>query len=356
MKKKYRIIGLMSGTSLDGLDIVDCSFFYKNNEWSFFIHSTDTHPYPKALKHQLKTGTELSARKLLLLDKELGLFFAKKINQFIIKNNIHKNEIDAIASHGHTIFHQPELGYTYQIGCGETIAFHTKIKVINDFRQKDVVAGGQGAPLVPIGDKFLFHKETSAFLNIGGFANCSYSHHEKIVAFDICPANLPLNRIAQELGFDYDKDGEISKNGEIDKNVLNSLNQLSFYKKTPPKSLGTEWLDSIFMPLLSTIKSPTNQLATATEHIAIQISKILNQITVSKIYLSGGGTKNSFLIERIQNYTNKELIIPSNEIINFKEAIIFGFLGALYIAKKNNILSSVTGAKKDTIGGVLHVP
>ncbi len=350
------MLGLMSGTSLDGLDIVDCSYIFKNNEWKFSIHSSDSIPYSNALKTKLKQSPDFSARKLLQLDKELGLFFAKSVNQFIEDKSISKEKINAIASHGHTIFHQPELGYTYQIGCGDTIAYHTKLTVINDFRQKDVVAGGQGAPLVPIGDQLLFHNDADAFLNIGGFANCSYSHLGKTIAFDICPANLPLNRITQRIGLEFDKDGQLARKGNVDKDNLRELNNITFYKEKAPKSLGTEWLDATFSPLLSIFPSLEDQLATITEHIAVQIGNTLNEIEPPRTYVTGGGTKNKYLIERIKHNTSTELIIPSIELIDYKEAIIFGFLGALYLAKKKNTLASVTGAIKDSTGGVLHIP
>lgn len=356
MKKEYQIIGLMSGTSMDGLDISYCRYCFDKNKWTFSIILTNSITYPAELLLKLKESSFYSARDLLLLDKEIGLFFANEVNSFIKKGKIDSSEVDAICSHGHTIFHQPNLGYTYQIGCGETIAYHTRIKVLNDFRQKDVVAGGQGAPLVPIGDQLLFSNKADTFLNLGGFANCTSINKDSTTAFDICPANLPLNRIVQEIGLEFDRNGNISSQGKVDHLVLEKLNKLPFYTENGPKSLGTEWLNKSFMPLLNNIKTVEDKLATTIEHIAIQIGKTLKEIDARKTFISGGGVKNDFLLNRIKHYTNSQLILPSIEIIDYKESIIFGFLGALYFEKMNNSLSSVTGALHNTTGGVLHIP
>ena len=346
----------MSGTSMDGLDISYCRYNFDSQAWTFSIVSINSITYPPELLQKLKESSFFSARDLLLLDKEIGLFFANEVNSFLKEGKIDSSEVDAICSHGHTIFHQPELGYTYQIGCGETIAYKTKIKVLNDFRQKDVVAGGQGAPLVPIGDQLLFSNEADTFLNLGGFANCTSIQNNKVSAFDICPANLPLNRIVQETGLEFDRNGEISSRGQIDSTVLEKLNNLPFYTENGPKSLGTEWLNESFMPLLKNIKANEDKLATSIEHIAIQIGKTLNEIGAKKTFVSGGGVKNDFLLKRIKHYTNSQLTKPSLEIIDYKESIIFGFLGALYFEHKSNSLSSVTGAQHNTTGGVLHIP
>ncbi len=347
----------MSGTSLDGLDIVFASYYPTNeNEWSYKIHAATTVSYPSDLLKSLSESVHKSATELLMLDKSLGLFYANVVNQFITEHKIEVASIDAIASHGHTVFHQPENGFTHQIGCGETIAYNTGLKVINDFRQKDVVAGGQGAPLVPIGDKLLFSSEAEAFLNIGGFANISFLKNEQSIAYDICPANIPLNHYAQLLGQTYDANGTIARSGVIQENELNLLNDLAFYQKEAPKSLGIEWLNREFMPVLNKISSPQNALRTLVEHIAIQIASELNRQQKSSVFITGGGAKNTFLLERIQAHYNGEVRIPNVEIIDFKEALIFGFLGVLYLHKTANILSSVTGAQRDTIGGALHLP
>jgi len=344
----------MSGTSMDGVDISYCSYTpSENNLWKHTVIQVETTKYTADILDKLKKSASYNSNQLLKLDKTLGQFYGQLTNNFILQHDIDKTKIDAIASHGHTIFHQPERGYTYQIGCGDTIAFLTGIQVINDFRQKDVVAGGQGAPLVPIGDKLLFSELSTTFLNLGGFSNCCILK-EEVIAFDISPANLPMNEIAQELGAEYDKNGDFASTGKVINNVLEELNSLDYYSQQPPKSLGTEWLKESFTPLLAKINHPQDRLRTVLEHIAFQIGSSLS--ASKSIYVTGGGALNSLLMKRIQHYYIGKIIIPSRQVIDFKEAIVFGFLGALYLAKIPNALSSVTGANQDTIGGVLHLP
>lgn len=355
--KSYQLIGLMSGTSLDGLDVVYVEFSQSEPElWTQKLIHYQTFNYDKTLAKKLKNANLLGSFQLFLLDKELGEFYATCVKKFITSNKIKKNKIDAIASHGQTIFHQPKKGITVQIGCGTTLAEKTGIKVINDFRKRDVINGGQGAPIVPIGDFSLFNKEADSFLNIGGFTNISFKREGKIVAFDICPGNLPLNKLANSKGLDYDENGELARHGEINFFLLDLLNQLDFYKSPFPKSLGSEWLETNFYPLIKFDKDIENNLRTVIEHIADQIAQILNKNELKSVFITGGGALNSFLIERIKHYYNGEIKIPSKEIIEYKEALIFGFLGALFLENKPNCLSSVTGAKKDVIGGTMYLP
>lgn len=350
------IVGVMSGTSMDGLDLTICEYSTNNVEsYNFQLLSCKTAAYPKTLLLKLDRSKYLSATDLLLLDKELGQFFGKEINQFIEEYKIEKSKIDAIASHGHTVFHQPENGFTTQIGCGDTIASVTKIKVINDFRQKDVIAGGQGAPLVPIGDKLLFGDEADAFLNIGGFCNISIPKDE-VIAFDISPGNLPLNKIASEFAQSYDKNGEIARSGKVIQEILDELNNLSFYHQNAPKSLGTEWLEDEFYPILNKIASPEDRMSTCVKHISFQIIKCCHDHKIESIFITGGGAFNTFLVEKIKQNSQLKVIIPSPYIIDFKEAIIFGFLGVRFLEGKHNCLASVTGASHNVIGGVLHLP
>ena len=353
--KSYQLIGLMSGTSLDGLDIVSCKFEFNADKWDFEIQKFETICYSKELVEKIKSATTLSSLNLFLLDKELGEFYADSVNSFIEKNKIDKSKIDAIASHGQTIFHQPEKGITVQIGCGVTLASKTGIRVINDFRKKDVIFGGQGAPLVPIGDFLLFSEEADSFLNIGGFTNISFKKDGKIIAYDISPGNLPLNKLANSKGLDYDKNGELAKKGEINFFLLDLLNELDFYKNEGPKSLGTEWLEQNFYPLVKFDKDIENNLRTLIEHISYQIATVLNQENLKSVLISGGGALNGFLIERLKNYYKGEIVIPKKEIIEFKEALIFAFLGVLFLENKPNCLCSVTGASKDVVGGVLYI-
>ncbi len=353
--KSYQLIGLMSGTSLDGLDIVCCKFEFIADKWDFELEKFETISYSKELVEKIKSATSLSSFNLFLLDKELGEIYAKSVNDFIEKNKIDKSKIDAIASHGQTIFHQPDKGITVQIGCGVTLASKTGLSVINDFRKKDVIFGGQGAPLVPIGDFLLFSEKADSFLNIGGFTNISFKKDGKIIAYDISPGNLPLNKLANSKGLDYDKNGELAKKGEINFFLLDLLNELDFYKNEGPKSLGTEWLEQNFYPLVKFDKDIENNLRTLIEHISYQIATVLNKENLKSILISGGGALNGFLIERLKNYYKGEIVIPKKEIIEFKEALIFAFLGVLFLENKPNCLSSVTGASKNVVGGVLHI-
>ena len=184
-KNKIEIIGLMSGTSLDGLDLAHVIFNFENEQIDFELRNYETVPYTNPILNQLQNYLALSVPEMLMLDKEIGSFYADKVNEFVKKFNIDKSNIDVIASHGQTIFHQPQNGFTYQLGCGTTLAFKTGIDVINDFRTLDVVAGGQGAPLVPIGDFNLFNAKANAFLNIGGFTNISFKKNNEIYSFKI---------------------------------------------------------------------------------------------------------------------------------------------------------------------------
>jgi len=344
----------MSGTSMDGIDISYCSYLKNSdNQWEHTVIHTYEAKYTEETLQVLKFAKSLSAFDLLLLDKKLGEIYGDEINNFIKKFNI--SDIDAIASHGHTVYHQPDLGITNQIGCGETIAVKTGIKVINDFRKKDVLNNGQGAPLVPIGDLLLFNNLGDTLLNIGGFCNVTLLR-KKIIAFDICPGNLPLNFLMNKINFEFDFNGEKAKSGKIDSSLLKALNKIEYYNQSPPKSLGTEWLDANITPLIDSNLKLEDILNTVVEHIATQISNVLNSEGSRKVLVTGGGAKNNYLIERIQSHSNAEIVRPNEELINFKEAIVFGFLGALYLNNDFNTLSDVTGATKNVIGGILHIP
>lgn len=353
----YNIMGLMSGTSLDGLDIALVKLFYNSdNTWTYELVQAETFSYPREIIEKLTISTQLTALHLFKLDKELGKKMGEYVNVFIQKNKFDKDKIDYIASHGHTVYHQPENGFTVQIGCGTTIAAITGIKVINDFRSKDVIHGGQGAPLVPIGDFELFSAEAESYLNIGGITNISFKKDGKITAFDCCPGNLPLNKLAQNKGLTFDRDGILAKSGEINFFLLDLLNNLPYYTQNGPKSLGTEWLESEFYPLIKFDRDIENNLRTVIEHEAIQISTILNSNELKSVFITGGGALNSFLIERIGHYFKGAIILPERPIIEFKEAIVFAFLGALYAEKLPNCLQEVTGADQNVSGGVLHLP
>jgi anhydro-N-acetylmuramic acid kinase len=353
----FEIIGLMSGTSMDGLDIAHVRLDLDGGNDRFELKNCATYELPFDIKKRLLSAPFSNVQRISQLDHDIALFYAKSVNEFIVSKNIEKKTITAIASHGQTILHQPWNGFSLQIGHGTTLAFNTGIQVINDFRNHDVAAGGQGAPLVPIGDFGIFNDLAEGFLNIGGFVNFSYKDAlEKIIAYDICPGNLPLNKLVNSKELSFDKDGALAASGEINFYLLDLLNSLEFYNQIGPKSLGTEWLEEHFYPKLRFDKEIENNLRTVVEHIAIQTGQKLNDAELKTVFVTGGGAKNHFLIQRIQHYFNGQLIIPDKDIIDFKEAIIFAYLGALYLENRPNALSSVTGATRNMICGVLHKP
>jgi anhydro-N-acetylmuramic acid kinase len=343
----YKVLGLMSGTSLDGVDLALCNITRHDRKWEFEILKADTLPYPANWRKKLKDAFYFSKDEINELDKEYGIFLGKLINNFLDKNS----GTEYISSHGHTIFHNPEKGITRQIGKGELIAKMCKIPVIFDFRSKDISLGGQGAPLVPVGDRELF-SQYDACLNMGGFSNISFEKDKSRIAFDICPVNIVLNKYSSDLGFEFDKNGEIGKNGHLIPALLDELNSLDYYKKTGPASLSYEWLKEEFFPVIDK-KSYQNKdiLRTLYEHISFQISKVLNCNKIKNVLITGGGAFNSFLIERIQKQSSVRIVIPDEKIINYKEALIFAFLGILRVRNENNCLASVTGASHDNIGG-----
>lgn len=338
----------MSGTSLDGLDICYAKFS-RDNSWSFEIIKAETHPYSKEWTEKLSTAIKLSSDDLLSLNVEYGYFLGEKVNQFLQKNAIEKVEV--IASHGHTVFHQPHRKFTLQIGDGKAIKSVTKKPVVYDFRSQDVILGGNGAPLVPIGDEFLFGNY-DACLNLGGFSNISFRKDGKRIAFDISPINVVLNFFAEKLGKKYDESGNFARKGSINIEILEQLNSLDFYKKSHPKSLGIEFVNAEIFPLLNN-DSAENILATFTEHIAIQISKIFNENHLKNVLITGGGTFNTYLIEKISEKSETKIIIPEEKIINFKEALIFAFMGVLRLRNEINVLASATGSQENHSSGII---
>ena len=354
MRNKFRVIGVMSGTSLDGLDIAYCIFEKKAQKWAFKIQETICETYPKEFRQKLAEIEKSSALDFVKLDTEFGSFIGKKVKLFMDKNRL---KVDFVSSHGQTIFHQPQNGFTSQIGNGAAIAAACGITTICDFRRLDVALKGQGAPLVPIGDQYLF-SEYEFCLNLGGFANVSFQNKGKRLAFDICPVNIVLNALSEQLGKAYDRNGTFASRGHVDKNLLAKLNSLKFYKMPFPKSLGKEWvLDELFPILHQSSISVHDKLATFCEHIAIQmgiIATFSGKKRGSKILCSGGGVYNHYLMQRIQTYSKYQLLIPATEIIEFKEALLFAFLGVLRITEQKNCLQSVTGAIEDNVGGCVY--
>lgn len=342
----------MSGTSMDGLDIAYCSFINNNQSWEFNIIKAETIKYPEKIIKSLLNADKMGALNFWKLHVEFGRFCGNAVKKFILK---HKCKPQLIASHGHTIFHQPQNGFTCQLGDGSQIAAITGINTVCDFRSKDIALNGQGAPLVPIGDQFLFPK-TDACLNIGGIANISFKLKNKMIAFDVCPANMVFNYYANLKGKKMDKNGQIAKKGSINYPLYNKLNQLNYYKSNSPRSLGKEWVYEKIISLTDNFEiSIEDKLRTMVEHSAFQIAEILNKNKLKNVLISGGGAYNQFLIERIRNFTNAELKIPESKVVEFKEALIFAFLGVLRTIEKENCLKSVTGADKNNCGGAIYL-
>ena len=340
----------MSGTSLDGLDVAYC-IFKKENNWKYQIKFATTYKYGLGLKKTLSSLHKKNISFAKSMDVSFGKIIAQKVQRFINDNGIKK--IDLISSHGHTVFHQPEKKITLQIGCGQTIANITSQQTINNFRKQDVLLKGQGAPLVPIGDHYLFN-EYDACINLGGFANTSYCKKGKRIAYDICPCNIILNLVSNKKGIEYDKNGMLAKKGKVIKKLLDNLNDLDFYKKPPPKSLGLEWVKKEIIPHVNMYNGINNVLRTLVEHIAIQVSKTAKGHSLT--LLTGGGANNIFLTKRINTLSETKLIIPSKKITEYKEALIFSFLGVLKKLGENNVFATVTGAKKDHSSGDIYYP
>lgn len=347
LKVSYKILGMMSGTSLDGLDLALCEFVF-DGKWSFKLIEAETLPYDEGMHRFLSSVYSSSGEELASAHTRFGRFLGEAAKSFLQRKKL---QADYISSHGHTIFHQPAKGYTFQLGDGNAIAAVSGLPVVYDFRSKDVALGGQGAPLVPVGDRLLFG-EYDYCLNLGGIANISFEQDGKRLAYDVCPCNLVLNHLAGLKGMSYDRDGQIASSGIVQKDLLEKLNNWSYYQKQFPKSLGREDMERDIFPLLENKYSAENLSATFCEHIAQTIGHA-SKGRIKKMLVTGGGAFHKYLIGRLNEYCESTLIIPPAQIINFKEAIIFAFLAALRLENQINTLSSVTGANHDSVGGVI---
>ncbi|MCR4965231.1 MAG: anhydro-N-acetylmuramic acid kinase [Bacteroidales bacterium] len=351
-KLEHQGIGVMSGTSLDGLDLAWCAFTEKaDGQWIYTIKDAITIPYPDEWQCRLKESMNLSAFDYSLLNVQLGEYIGDSINQWIQG----REKPQFIASHGHTVFHRPDLHLTTQIGSGAAIAAKTGITTVCDFRTTDVALGGQGAPLVPIGDELLF-SDYDACLNLGGFSNISFRKNGKRISFDVSPCNMTLNMLAMREGLKYDKDGLLARSGSMIPSLLEELNQIEYYQLAAPKSLGKEWFEERFMPILEKYTSDhsnADMLRTVTEHIATMVAFAIPK-DVATVLTTGGGALNCFLIERMEKLTNANISVPDSQIVNYKEALIFAFLGLLRLSDRTNCLQSVTGAKRDCCGGAIY--
>ncbi|MET0635888.1 MAG: anhydro-N-acetylmuramic acid kinase [Chitinophagaceae bacterium] len=368
----YRAIGLMSGSSLDGLDIVCAAFQENGGKWSFEILAADCLPYDEIWTSRLSRATSLSALDYQLLHIDYGHYLGEQVNSFIRANGL-EFKVALLASHGHTSFHLPEKRMTAQLGDGASIAAVTQLPVVSDLRAMDVALGGQGAPIVPVGEQLLF-SDYDYYLNLGGIANLSLK--EGFRAFDVCPANRVLNLLAAEAGVDYDDKGYLASSGTVNHHLLNELNSLEYYNRPFPKSLANDFGTDIIYPLIRQYAlSVYDSLATYVEHICIQIVKPLTksisdhtgknaepQITgaaneepvMKKMLITGGGAFNSFLVEQLIKKTEAigvSVIVPDDQIVKYKEALIMGLIGVLRWREETNVLSSVTGARRDSVGG-----
>jgi anhydro-N-acetylmuramic acid kinase len=355
----YRVIGIMSGSSLDGLDIVYTTLEEQSGKWTYQIIASDCIAFDAVLKSELHNAAQLEVPEYLLLHTRFGRFIGEQINRFI-QNNELEHKVHFIASHGHTVFHSPSKFTSVQIGDGATISAVTGLPVISDLRSMDVALGGQGAPIVPIGDQLLFG-DYDYWLNIGGIANMTARSNDRLVAFDICPANQMLNLLAQQLGQDYDKDGAIAARGRLLFDVLSQLNEQAYYRLPPPKSLSNEAAIALAFPhLLESPHDIPDLLHTAVVHIADEVCSAVRLFPVlherPRMLITGGGAFNGFLVEKIKEQLlplNVSVVVPDNNTVMYKEALIMALIGTLRWREEVNILKEVTGALQSSIGGAL---
>jgi anhydro-N-acetylmuramic acid kinase len=350
--KFHKVVGMMSGTSLDGIDLILCGFYKSGKQWQYHIVEADTYEYPPEWKKKLNEAVNLDAGSFLLLHQEYGCYIGDLVNRFLSEHGL---TADLVAAHGHTIFHQPERGFTFQLGSGATLASRCKLDTVSDFRTLDVALGGQGAPLVPLGDELLFSKFKFC-LNLGGFANISNQTNGIRIACDICPVNLVANELASKKGLEFDRDGMLGRQGNIVPELLDSLNGLEFYLKPAPKSLGREWVENSVVPLLVKYPVPVEDLLrTLYEHMAIQISGYINEYDPGEVLVTGGGAFNTFLMNLIREKSKSTLFVPDHQLVKFKEALIFAFLGLRRYRNEINCLASVTGASRNSSSGTVNL-
>ena len=346
-----RAIGLMSGSSLDGLDMALVCFSEQEGHYRYRIEKAETLPYPEYWHQQLADAFLHKPEELQSIHKEYGAFLGTQVKAFAERHGVIP---DFVASHGHTVFHKPEERYTLQIGDGQALADACGFNVVNDFRSEDVSKGGQGAPLVPIGDRLLFG-DYAICLNIGGIANVSYDLDGKRIAYDICIANQALNWLAQQKGLSYDKDGRLAQQGHVDQELLDQLNDNAFFIQTPPKSLGREFFETFQKDMLKRYRVD-DALATFTEHAAMQIAHAIAPLPTDRMLVTGGGAHNTTLVDRIQRHTKHQVVVPDRMTVDYKEALIFAFLGLRRLEGRINVLSSVTGAPSDSCSGKIWHP
>lgn len=355
----YFVIGLMSGSSHDGLDICyNHITFISGKKWEYTIEISETIPYPPELKNKLKEAPKLSVPEFLRLDRAFAGFCADKVNEFIKKHDL-EHKVFFIASHGHTVWHEPEAHVSSQIGDGATIAARTGYTTISDLRNMDIALGGQGAPVVPVADRLLF-SDYDFCLNLGGIANLTINS-ENPVAFDICPANQLLDFFAQKQGNEFDAYGKIAEQGHCNEATLNAINSHVFYQQKAPKSLSNSFSETELIPLLEKESEP-NALNTGVRHIAFQIARSLapycKESKEYKMLITGGGAFNSYLLQQIQQELGAlnlpvNCVVPDEQIVKYKEALAMSLIGVLRWREEENVFASVTGASRNSIGGAV---
>lgn len=359
----YRVIGLMSGSALDGLDIVFVEFQQVSGKWEYTLRNAACHLYSTQWVEKLRNATSLKALDYQLLHTEYGRYIGHEVNTFIDQNHL-QYQVQLIASHGHTSFHLPRKHMTAQLGDGASIAAITGINVVSDLRAIDVALGGQGAPIVPVGERLLFG-DYQLFLNLGGIANLSVHYSGAPIAFDVCPANRVLNMLAKKAGMSFDEGGRLAEKGKTIKGALEVLNGLEYYALPYPKSLSNDFGTDVVYPLIANERgSVEDLLRTYVEHIchqvAVAVSSLPPDSTASgsplRMLVTGGGAKNDFLIKRLTQILEPLQVVvetPPVSIIDYKEAIVMALLGVLRWREENNTLASVTGASRDSIGGAV---
>lgn len=367
----YRAIGIMSGSSLDGLDIVFADFQEQGGKWRYEIRAADCFSYPPEWVDRLKNAIDLNARDYLLLHSDYGHYLGEQVNSFIEQHQLHY-QVGLVCSHGHTTFHMPARGMTAQLGDGAAIASEVRLPVVTDLRAIDVAFGGQGAPIVPVGEKYLLG-DYDFFLNLGGIANLSMNDPGNYIAFDVCPANRVLNMIANQVGKEFDDGGQLAATGKMDGSLLDQLNKLEYYGQAYPKSLANDFGTDIIYPIITRAQlNVEDALRTYVEHIAIQVRDAVGLLKSRRrgfqppaghqplaglqLLVTGGGALNSFLTERISSLLlGKEIsvVVPGSQLVNFKEALIMAFIGVLRWRQEYNVISTVTGAERNTVGGAL---
>ncbi len=355
------VLGIISGSSLDGLDMSLCSFDgLTPGQMVWDMHVGVTMPFDESLISRLSVVTTLSAKDLLQLEVDFSKFCAKAINDLIKQHDL---KVDYICSHGHTVYHFPQDGYTLQIGKGSILAELTGIPSIVDVRANDIAQGGEGAPVAPIVEQYLY-PGYDYYFNLGGIANVSYHKDQVITSIDSCPCNQVLNHVVGELGKAYDDKGKLARSGKVSKSLITAWQKLDYFAQAFPKSMDNSWVQEVFIPIMPRFNlSHEDRLATMVEFAAIQLAEDCKKLSDSKgrTYtglITGGGGFNDFLVERMQVHVSDfglTLNLPDGKTINFKEAILMALMGYLRVNEQNNTIPTVTGAQKATKGGAIYL-